>query len=133
MNGLLGASAVDRSPQPLRLRKVRFMPSDREDPLVRSSRREALVVAAIMLIAMTYTLVYCGFNAYGREAGEIEIVLGFPDWVFWGVLAPWGICTVVSIVFAMGIMSDDPLGEPAENWNPEGAEAPPAEEPSRHV
>lgn len=95
------------------------MPTPQEDPLVRSARREALIVGAISLVSMAYTLVYCGIYAYGRKASEIEIIFGFPDWVFWGVLVPWGICTVISIVFAFWIMQDDPLGDAAEDWNPE--------------
>lgn len=95
------------------------MSTPQEDPLVRSARREALIVGAVCLVAMTYTLVYCGIYAYDREAEDIEIVFGFPDWVVWGVLVPWGVCTVFSIVFAFWIMKDDPLGDAADDWDPE--------------
>lgn len=97
------------------------MPAPHEDPLVRSARREALIVTAIFLAAMTYTLTYCGLYGYGRDAADIQLVFGFPDWVFWGVIVPWLGCTVISIAFALVFMTDDPLGEAAENWNPEDA------------
>jgi hypothetical protein len=82
---------------------------------------------------MAYTLTYCGINGYGRDAASIQLVFGFPDWIFWGVIVPWLACTAVSIVFALCIMSDDPLGDAAENWNPEGDDAPPPAHPQDHA
>lgn len=103
-----------------------------EDPLVRSSRREAIIVTALFLATMAYTLIYSAINGYNRPAGDIQIVYGFPDWIFWGVVVPWGICTIISIAYALIFMTDDPLGEAAENWNPEGAELP-QQEPQSHA
>ena len=37
--------------------------------------------------------------------------LGWPDWVFWGIVVPWGACVVVSALFAFVFMQDAPLGE----------------------
>jgi hypothetical protein len=107
------------------------MMNSREDPLVRSARREALIVLAVLAVAMAWTLGYCSQHAYNRTAGDIELILGFPDWIVWGVLAPWIGCSVVSIAFAFGVMSDDPLGEAVESWDPDAIEggAAPREEP----
>jgi hypothetical protein len=99
-----------------------------EDPLVKSARREALVVTAFFLAAMAYTLTYCGINGYNRDSDSIQLVFGFPDWVFWGVIVPWVVSTIVSVVYALVFITDDPLGEAAENWNPEGAEPLPTQE-----
>ena len=96
------------------------MTHPQEDPLVRSTRREALIVSVVILAALTWTIGYCSRHAYNRPAEEIEIVLGFPDWIVWGVLAPWLASSVVSIAFAFGIMSDDPLGEAVDDWDPDG-------------
>jgi hypothetical protein len=104
--------------------------SSHEDPLVTSSRREALIVTAVFLAAMAYTLVYCGINGYGRDAEITPLVFGFPNWIFYGVIVPWVICTTVSIVYALLFITDDPLGEAAENWNPDGADQLPGEESS---
>ena len=104
-----------------------------EDPLVRSARREALVVTVITVVAMVYTIAYCSVFAYGRDVTEIEVILGFPDWVFWGVLVPWTICSGISIAFAFVFMRDDPLGEAAEDWNPDGVEPIASEDSSRHA
>ena len=38
-------------------------------------------------------------------------VLGFPDWVFWGILAPWSACVVFSFWFGATFMRDEDLGE----------------------
>jgi hypothetical protein len=82
-----------------------------EDPVLTSSRREAVIVAVNFLLALGYTIGYCHFYAYGRTAGDLKFVLGFPDWVFWGVLAPWLACVTFSLLFASVIMRDEDLGE----------------------
>ena len=88
----------------------------REDPLLRSARREALVVLAVWLAACTYTIGYCYAYGYERKPETLGFVLGFPDWVFWGIVTPWCLCTAVSIWFAMIFMSDEDLGpEPEED------------------
>jgi len=106
------------------------MPHPNEDPLVTSSRREALAAMVFFLAAMAYTLTYCGINGYNRDPASIQLVFGFPDWVFYGVLVPWVVCTCVSVIYALAFMTDEPLGEAAENWNPEGADPLPTKEQS---
>ncbi|MFO0953685.1 MAG: DUF997 family protein [Isosphaeraceae bacterium] len=81
-----------------------------EDPLLRASKREALAVAGIALLAMAYTMVYCVNYGYGREAEPIRFVLGFPSWIFWGVVAPWTVCTLVCAGFSWWFMEDVDLG-----------------------
>ena len=82
-----------------------------DDPLVRSSRREALVVFFLWLGAMTYTVMYCYLNGYGRPPESLSFILGFPDWVFWGILLPWGVCLVLSYWFGYALVRDAPLGK----------------------
>lgn len=87
-----------------------------EDPLLHSARREALVVLGVWLAACVYTIGYCYVRGYGRDPETLSLVLGFPDWVFWGIVIPWGASTAVSIWFAMSFMSDEDLGpEPEED------------------
>ena len=83
----------------------------REDPVLTSSRREALLVLLIWLIAATYTVGVCYAWGYGRDAATLTYVLGFPDWVFWGVIAPWTACTAICYVMAYHVIADDDLGE----------------------
>jgi hypothetical protein len=82
-----------------------------EDPVVRSSRRETVVVILVWLAAMTYTVGYNWLFAYGRGPGEMRLVLGIPDWVLWGIILPWSACVVVCWWFAYGFMSDESLGK----------------------
>jgi hypothetical protein len=82
-----------------------------EDTLVRNARREAAIAFSMWAVAMVYTITYCYLNGYGRTADSLSFVLWFPDWVFWGIIVPWGICALVSVVFAFRIMGDEPLGE----------------------
>lgn len=90
------------------------MPERREDPVLKSARREALVVLVLWLAAMTYTVTYCYLFGYGRSLEELTFILGFPDWVFWGIIAPWAVCLVLSYWFSHLFMRDEDLGEDRE-------------------
>jgi hypothetical protein len=83
----------------------------KELPLLKSARREALAAMSIWLVATIYSVGYCCRYAYDRPPGSLTYVLGFPDWVFWGIVAPWGLCTIVSSVFAFWFMTDEVLPE----------------------
>ena len=82
-----------------------------EDPVLVSARREALIVFATWVIAMTYSLIYCYQFGYGRKGEDLHYVYGIPDWVFWGIVAPWGACILFSWIFASVFMRDEELGE----------------------
>lgn len=89
-----------------------------EDPVLRSSRREALFVLLMWLGALSYTIAYCSRFGYQRSLDSLTFILGFPDWVFWGVIAPWAVCLLVSFGFATWVMRDedleaDPVGQDA--------------------
>lgn len=87
------------------------MDAPSEDPLVRDARREAAVAAAIWAGALAYTVGFCSRSAYGRDPETLTFVLGFPDWVFWGVLTPWAAVTAITIGFSLWFMKDGDLGE----------------------
>jgi hypothetical protein len=88
--------------------------TNREHPLITSARREAIVALLIWLAALSYSVGYCCLNGYGRKPESLTFVLGFPDWVFWGLIVPWGVCTIVSGWFAFAFMKDENL-ETAED------------------
>ncbi len=81
------------------------------DPVLRSARREMFVTFGIFLVAVTYTGIYCGLNGYGRKVESLTFVLGFPDWIFWGIVVPWSVCIAFSLVFGALFMRDGDLGE----------------------
>src|ERR1043166_255807 len=82
-----------------------------EDPVLTSSRREALLVLAIWLAACVYSISVCYKLGYGRDAATLTYVFGFPDWIFFGVVVPWPVCSVLSFVLSYFVMRDDYLGE----------------------
>lgn len=87
----------------------------KEDPVLVSARREAIVVLIGFLVAMTYTVVYCAQHAYQRSLDELNFVFGFPDWIFWGVVLPWSVCIAFSFLFGGLIMRDEDLGSDPES------------------
>ena len=110
------------------------MTSRVEDPVVRSARREAALALAIWLVAMIYTITYCYLHGYGRTAESLTFVLWFPDWVFWGIVVPWGTCVVISVVFAFGFMGDEPLGDAIDDVESGSAGGGPGDESeARHA
>ena len=82
-----------------------------EDPVVLSGRREALITFAVFVVAVTYTVVYCTLNGYERNVEQMTFILGFPDWVFWGVLAPWAVCTGIGVWMSFYFITDAVLEE----------------------
>ena len=89
------------------------------DPVLKHSRREALIIAAMWLAATTYCCAYCYIFGYIRPhrplgAADLHPILGMPSWFFWGVMAPWGACAVFTFWFAGFYMTDDDLEASAE-------------------
>ena len=90
------------------------MPTPAEDPVLTSARREAIVVGLTWLCAMTYSVTYCYWFGYGRPASDLKFVLGFPDWIFYGLVIPWVICIMFSFYFGAFYMRDEKLGDDHE-------------------
>lgn len=85
--------------------------SVREDPVVRTARREAWVGLSVWLAAMSYSLACCYFFGYRRDPATLQLIYGVPEWVLWGVVAPWTVCTIVAALFAFVFVADVDLGE----------------------
>lgn len=85
------------------------MNSPREDPLVTSSRREASVAVVATFAVMAWSVGYCVRYGYGRKFADLTFVLGFPDWVFWGIVVPWGACVVLAIWMTFFFIQDEVL------------------------
>jgi hypothetical protein len=89
--------------------------------VLKAARREALLAMAMWITALTYTVTYCYRNGYDRPIESLTFVLWFPDWVFWGIVVPWGLCILGSTVFAFVFMGKESLGEDID------ADEPPAD------
>ena len=96
--------------------------------LYRHARREALLVLAVWAASLLWTVGYCYLYGYEHPAdswvvqaglarppapGEFRQFLGFPDWVLFGIIAPWLACTAFTMAFALFGMRDDDLGAEA--------------------
>jgi hypothetical protein len=90
------------------------MSENNEDPLLRSARREMLTSALIWLASLIWSVGYCAKYGYHLKPDELTFVFGFPSWIFWGAILPWGVCTVISGVYAFGYMQDADLGDTEE-------------------
>lgn len=95
------------------------MTESRRDSFVRTARREALIVLATFVGALVWTVGYSVAHGYGRDPREITLVLGIPDWIFWGVLTPWGASYLFSSWFCVFYMADADLGADTGDENEE--------------
>lgn len=96
-----------------------------EDPVLTSSRREALLAFAIWLTACVYSITVCYRYGYDRDVATLTYILGFPDWIFYGVVLPWTICTFLCFVMSYFVIADGELGEEQaeEQIGPRASEA----------
>ena len=78
--------------------------------ILKDSRREALFTAVMWVTCFLWTVGYCAAFGY-RQDGAPRLIQGIPDWVVYGILAPWTFATVVTLWFALWGMKDADLGE----------------------
>ena len=109
------------------------------DPAMLRSRWEASLILGLWACCMVYTCTYCYLYGYqthaplradrvtgpdiAEVAGPMESFnrdpesltypfgLGIPDWVFWGIVTPWAVCIVLSVIFCLFIFKEEDLGE----------------------
>lgn len=86
------------------------------DPVLKNSRREAIIIGVVWFAATTFCCAYsywAGYNRPGQALGrqDLNVVLGMPSWVFWGIMVPWLVCALFTFWFAGVFMSDDDLGK----------------------
>lgn len=101
---------------------------DSSRQLIRNARREAWIVFWVWAAALLWTVGW--YHLFGSqhdeasfavrlglaEAGRVvqpKLVLGFPDWVFWGIILPWLACSVFTVWFGMKGVADADLGAEA--------------------
>ena len=100
---------------------------------LRNARRESLLVAGIVLVALIWTVGYCSLRGYqhpadswlvtsglavNRTSEDLTTILGIPDWVFVGVVLPWIVCTIITIALSLRGLADDDLGAEQETADP---------------
>lgn len=84
-------------------------------PILQSARREALVVVGMWIVAGAWSVTFCWLYGYGNTPDKLHFTLGFPTWIFYGIVVPWLLCVVASTIIANFVMTDADLGvEPGE-------------------
>jgi hypothetical protein len=80
------------------------------------ARREAVFIFLVWLAALAWTIPYCYGTGYQTvdDPSATPLVWGMPTWVFGGIVCPWLVANVVTIVFCLGYFKLDPLEEDAE-------------------
>jgi len=68
------------------------------------------MVFAIWGAAGTWCVTYAALYGYNRSTADLTFVLGFPDWIFWGLVVPWVTCVVISAIVSQLLMRDEDLG-----------------------
>jgi uncharacterized membrane protein YhdT len=77
----------------------------------RQSRKEFRFMILTWVAFAAWTLTYNHFNAKGIEGEAVEIVLGMPKWIIFGILVPWVIALTLTVWFALCFMKDTDLGD----------------------
>lgn len=63
------------------------------------------VFVTALYIALSSAISYA--LGYNRDPNTIKLILGFPDWIFWGVLIPWVVIVTFTVIYGLIIMEGD--------------------------
>lgn len=102
--------------------------------LLSRARIEARFTLALWAITFVWVVGYCYLFGYQHAADswpvraglaaaaprELRQFAGLPDWVCFGIVLPWLLCTVITVAFAVFGMTEDELGAEAEEGPADG-------------
>jgi hypothetical protein len=84
------------------------------DPVLLHARRESISILLVFCLCLVWAIGWylaAGYWPDGAAAREpVATTLGVPNWVFWGVFAPWGAVNLFTVWFCFCYMADDALG-----------------------
>ncbi len=93
-----------------------FKPArDNLDPVIIHAYRETVVILVVWLLGIAWTVGYCAMTGYNVPPEQIQITLGMPNWIFWGVLVPWVLVILFTIWFGLFYIADDELAQGQHN------------------
>jgi uncharacterized membrane protein YhdT len=98
------------------------VPSDRapadaewtEDPRYRVSNRESVITAVFFLFYIVITIGTAWVLGGNKGIDEIDLVLGFPAWLFWSTFVLGGVFCVVPYFLVKHLFTDMPLDADGE-------------------
>ena len=73
------------------------------------SKREAGWIMISWAFFLIWTVGYAAIFGYDKDVESMQLVIGIPAWIFWGVLTPWVVATGFSVWFGLVFMKDDTL------------------------
>lgn len=84
------------------------------DPVFVHAKREAVIVLVVFTLFMLVSLgvSYSLAPPSGKAQAAVDLVLGMPHWVFWGIFLPWMFANVVTAWFCFVTIKRDDLTEP---------------------
>ena len=97
--------------------------------LLNNARREAWLVLGTWAIFLTWVVGYSYLRGYQHpdesllvrwglavspEKAPLKLVLGLPEWIFYGIFAPWLAAMAFTVFFGLRILKEDDLGEDRE-------------------
>ena len=85
-------------------------PSNAPEPGFLHARREAIIIFLVWVAALLWAVPYCYLTGYHVEPDQLRLIYGIPSWVFGGIVMPWLVADVFTIVFCLRYMKDDDLG-----------------------
>ncbi|MGI6075167.1 MAG: DUF997 family protein [Pyramidobacter sp.] len=59
---------------------------------------------------MAYILIcccLCWFLGYNKEPSQITLIAGIPSWIVWGVVVPWVVMVIFTVIYSFFIMEGD--------------------------
>lgn len=80
------------------------------DPLFIHARREAVFIFLLWVACLLWCVPYCYMNGYVPDGEEVPLMWGMPKWIVYGILGPWLIADVITILFCIFIFREDDLG-----------------------
>ncbi len=91
------------------------------DPVYQNSKRETQWILFIWALFAIWVVGISGWLGYKTDPeAPVKVVMGFPNWVFWGIAVPWLGANIAICTFAIKFMKDDPLGDDSENHSSNG-------------
>ncbi len=117
--------------------KAKGQPEQKEDPIYVHSLREAKIILIIWAICLVFSCTSCylfgylthpvgdGFTisawvgpleSFDRHPDSLKtpLGLGIPDWVLYGIVAPWLACIAMTFWFCLFVFHNDELGNGGE-------------------
>ena len=82
---------------------------DEYDPIYVHAKREARWILVAWAVCLVWTVGYSALFGYEVDGAQMQLIMGIPSWVFWGVFIPWMGATLFSVWFGLVYMKEDDL------------------------